>query len=93
MYQRGGTIIARKHRVRRSSALMHDDPITLHVAVDRERKARGTLYIDDGRTFDYKSGASIYVEFRYEDEVLTAKMLQPAGYNHIIKNVSSSISH
>jgi len=79
VYQRGGTIIARKHRVRRSSALMHDDPITLHVAVDRERKARGTLYIDDGRTFDYKSGASIYVEFRYEDEVLTAKMLQPAG--------------
>jgi len=79
VYQRGGTIIARKHRVRRSSALMHDDPITLHVAVDRERKARGTLYIDDGRTFDYKSGASIYVEFRYEDKVLTAKMLQPAG--------------
>lgn len=79
VYQRGGTIIARKHRVRRSSALMHDDPITLHVAVDRERKAKGTLYIDDGRTFAYKTGASIYVEFKYEDEVLTAKMIHPAG--------------
>ncbi len=46
----------------------------------REGKARGSLYIDDGRTFDYKTGGkSIYVEFKFEDEVLTAKMLQPAG--------------
>jgi len=80
VYQRGGTIVPRKHRIRRSSALMHDDPITLHIAVNREGKARGSLYIDDGRTFDYKTGGkSIYVEFKFEDEVLTAKMLQPAG--------------
>ena len=35
VYQRGGTIVPRKHRIRRSSALMHDDPITLHIAVNR----------------------------------------------------------
>ncbi len=36
VYQRGGTIVPRKHRIRRSSALMHDDPITLHIAVNRD---------------------------------------------------------
>jgi len=79
VYQLGGTIIARKHRVRRSSALMHDDPITLHVAVDRDGNARGTLYIDDGSSFGYKQGKSIYVEFTYKNEVLTAKMLHNPG--------------
>ncbi|KAI5631088.1 glycosyl hydrolases family 31 domain-containing protein [Phthorimaea operculella] len=34
VYQRGGTIIPRKERVRRSSALMADDPYTLVVALD-----------------------------------------------------------
>eukprot|EP00088_Acartia_fossae_P032112 TRINITY_DN3291_c0_g1_i2.p1 TRINITY_DN3291_c0_g1~~TRINITY_DN3291_c0_g1_i2.p1 ORF type:complete len:896 (-),score=202.34 TRINITY_DN3291_c0_g1_i2:157-2844(-) len=79
VYQRGGTIIPRKHRVRRSSALMHDDPVTLHVALDRNGKARGSLYMDDGSTFEYKDGKSIYLEFTYENEKLTAKMLKEPG--------------
>jgi len=58
---------------------MHDDPITLHVAVDRDGNARGTLYIDDGSSFGYKQGKSIYVEFTYKNEVLTAKMLHNPG--------------
>ena len=33
---------------------MHEDPITLHIALDKEQKAEGTLYIDDGQSFEYK---------------------------------------
>lgn len=32
-YQRGGTIVPRRFRVRRSSALTHEDPYTLIVAL------------------------------------------------------------
>merc|ERR1712034_269780 len=49
VFQRGGTIIPKRERVRRSAALMHGDPITLVVAPDKEGKASGTLYLDDGR--------------------------------------------
>ena len=38
----------------RSSVLMHEDPITLHIALDKEQKAEGTLYIDDGQSYEYK---------------------------------------
>ena len=33
---------------------MHEDPITLHIALDKEQKAEGTLYIDDGQSYEYK---------------------------------------
>ena len=38
----------------RSSVLMHNDPITLHVALDKNGEAEGTLYIDDGQSFEYR---------------------------------------
>lgn len=34
MFQRGGTIIPAWERVRRSSALMRQDPITLYIAIN-----------------------------------------------------------
>ena len=36
VYQRGGTIVPRKERVRRCSSLTKDDPYTLTVALDNE---------------------------------------------------------
>lgn len=54
VFQRGGSIIPRKDRVRRASTLMREDPYTLVVALDTDRKAQGTLYIDDEHTFDYR---------------------------------------
>lgn len=58
---------------------MHEDPITLHIALDKEQKAEGTLYIDDGQSFEYKEGKFIYVTFKYEKGTLEAKLNQPAG--------------
>lgn len=50
VFQRGGSVIARKNRVRRSSALMRNDPFTLVVALDAALTAAGRLYLDDEQT-------------------------------------------
>uniref|UniRef100_A0A9J8B450 Glucosidase II alpha subunit b n=1 Tax=Cyprinus carpio carpio TaxID=630221 RepID=A0A9J8B450_CYPCA len=53
VFQRGGSIIPRKDRVRRSSACMENDPYTLYVALSPKKFAEGKLYIDDGHSFNY----------------------------------------
>lgn len=65
VYQRGGSIIARKMRIRRSSTQMELDPVSLFVALDGQSKAQGDLYIDDGKTFDYKNGKFVYLRIAY----------------------------
>jgi len=52
VYQRGGSIITRKLRLRRSSHLMMMDPYTLYVALGDDLKAEGQLYMDDETTFN-----------------------------------------
>ncbi|CEG46354.1 alpha-glucosidase ii [Plasmopara halstedii] len=47
VFHRGGTIIPRKQRVRRSSELMRNDPLTLVVALNHKFEAFGQLYVDD----------------------------------------------
>ncbi|GLE02260.1 hypothetical protein PINS_up011098 [Pythium insidiosum] len=54
VFQRGGTIVPRKLRVRRSSALMRHDPVTLVVALDAQRRATGELYVDDEVSFAFE---------------------------------------
>lgn len=53
VYQRGGSILARKLRLRRSAKLMKTDPYTLYIALDSEKKAFGSLYMDDEETFGH----------------------------------------
>lgn len=54
VYQRGGSIIPRKLRLRRSSQVMTHDPYTLYVALDKDQKASGAIYMDDENTFDHE---------------------------------------
>jgi len=79
VFQRGGSIIPVRERIRRSSALMHEDPITLIVAPDKEGKASGTLYLDDGKSFEYREGAKLYMQFTYDNGKLESKMITPTG--------------
>ncbi|KAL8648214.1 MAG: hypothetical protein Q9210_005123 [Variospora velana] len=62
---RGGHILARKERPRKSSALMKWDPYTLVIALDNSFSASGTLYIDDGESFGFQKGAYIHRRFRF----------------------------
>jgi alpha 1,3-glucosidase len=85
VYQRGGTIIPRRERPRRSSAAMQNDPITLYVAAQLEKDfANGSIYLDDGETFDYEKGQYLHWGFTYKKEsdflyTITSKNLDPKG--------------
>eukprot|EP01050_Picozoa_sp_SAG11_P028490 SAG11_NODE_7632_length_1119_cov_0.878431_1_plen_188_part_10 len=53
VFQRGGSIIPKRMRLRRSSVAMANDPYTLQVAMDHEGSASGDLYLDDGHSYDH----------------------------------------
>lgn len=63
--QRGGTVVPKKERPRRSSPWMRNDPMTLVVCVDKEERAKGTVYVDDEKSYEYQQGKYLYqaVEF------------------------------
>ncbi|KAM4586158.1 neutral alpha-glucosidase AB isoform 5-T5 [Fundulus diaphanus] len=79
VFQRGGSIIPRKLRVRRSSACMEHDPYTLYVALNNQRTAEGELYIDDGHTFNYEKKEFIHRRFSFSNNVLSSVDLEPGA--------------
>ncbi|XP_076800841.1 neutral alpha-glucosidase AB-like isoform X2 [Clavelina lepadiformis] len=75
VFQRGGTIVPRKLRVRRCSSLMTHDPYTFHVALDHQGRAEGELFMDDGHTYEYKNGKYNYKKLVFENKVLSSRSL------------------
>lgn len=75
VFQRGGTIIPKKENAQKASVYMQDDPITLIIALDESMKAKGTLYIDDEKSYGYKQGEYLYLEFEYDNDKLTCKFI------------------
>lgn len=64
-FYRGGHIVARRERPRRSTKSQARDPYTLVVALDAAgQAAQGRLYIDDGRSYAFLEG-------RYTDAHIT----------------------
>ncbi|XP_071495646.1 neutral alpha-glucosidase AB-like isoform X1 [Diadema antillarum] len=80
VFQRGGSIIPRKERVRRCSALTVDDPYTLTIALGRDGTAKGDLYIDDGHSFDYKEQKFIYREFEFSTNRLQSRAVSGGSF-------------
>uniref|UniRef100_A0A8C7J3W3 Neutral alpha-glucosidase AB n=1 Tax=Oncorhynchus kisutch TaxID=8019 RepID=A0A8C7J3W3_ONCKI len=77
VFQRGGSIIPRKARVRRSSSCMEHDPYTLFVALSPKRFAQGELYIDDGHTFNFdKQKQFIHRRFSFANNALSSSQLE-----------------
>ena len=69
-------------RLRRSSKLMHYDPLTVVVAPTQGGAARGTLYLDDETTLAHETaGAFVHRQFRFENNVFTceAAFVPPAS--------------
>ncbi|XP_018115471.1 neutral alpha-glucosidase AB isoform X1 [Xenopus laevis] len=79
VFQRGGSIIPRKDRPRRSSDCMQADPFTLYVALNVQGEARGELFLDDGHSFNYEQNEFLFREFNYSQGKLTASSLDPSG--------------
>ena len=73
--QRGGTIIAKKERPRRAATLMVNDPITLVVCVDQEQKAKGTVYVDDEKSFEYRNGKYLYQALDFDGHKLEVRRI------------------
>ncbi|GAA5893633.1 uncharacterized protein JCM6883_003587 [Sporobolomyces salmoneus] len=66
---RGGSILPRRDLVRRASTLTWKDPITLVAAVDiTGTKASGSIYLDDGESFDNERGQFVYRQFDLEPQ-------------------------
>ncbi|CAG0904585.1 unnamed protein product [Cyprideis torosa] len=74
IYQRSGTILPKRERIRRSASLTLRDPFTLVVAVNATGQAHGSLYMDDGETFDYQKGKYLYLEFTFDQGKLSSKL-------------------
>lgn len=74
-----GHIVPRRDRPRRSSALMRWDPYTLLITLNKNGEADGSLYFDDGETFDYEKGAYIHRQFQFRDSVLSSEDLATKG--------------
>ncbi|GJP93298.1 CAZyme family GH31 [Aspergillus niger] len=79
LLMQGGHVIPRKDRPRRSSALMRWDPYTLVVVLDKNGQADGSLYVDDGETFDYERGAYIHRRFRFQESALVSEDVGTKG--------------
>ncbi|CAK9316407.1 unnamed protein product [Citrullus colocynthis] len=76
-FQKAGTIMPRKDRFRRSSTQMVNDPYTLVVALNSSQAAEGELYIDDGKSFEFKQGAFIHRRFVFSGGKLTSLNVGP----------------
>ncbi|XP_012277240.1 neutral alpha-glucosidase AB [Orussus abietinus] len=74
-FQREGSIVPRKMRIRRSTVAMKDDPHTLIVIADDKRKASGTLYIDDEVSFEYRHGKYLYLNLTLDGNKLTSTLI------------------
>lgn len=71
VFLRGGSIVPRKERARRSTVQMVDDPFTLWVVLDSDGTASGDLYLDDGRSFAFQRGIFAHRRFAFRDGQLS----------------------
>jgi mannosyl-oligosaccharide alpha-1,3-glucosidase len=84
VYQRGGTILAKKLTPRKSSAHMKDDPVSIFVTMDKSNHAVGKLYSDDGETYAYrKTGHYQYLDLHFHDKVLSSKDKNDKKFNNL----------
>ena len=62
---KGGEIIQKKMRIRRSIQKMKNDPLTIVIALNLENKSKGIVYFDDEESFEYQNGKYSVLEICY----------------------------
>ncbi len=65
---KGGEIIPKKMRIRRSIQKMKNDPLTIIIALNIENESKGIIYFDDGESFDYQKGKYSLLEINYNNK-------------------------
>jgi len=76
-YYRGGSVVVRKERPRRSSVATMKDPVTLIVAIDEKGEAKGELYVDDGHSYRFRNKEYLHRRFVFQNSTLTSSSLSP----------------
>jgi len=71
-YYRGGSVVPRRERPRRSTAQQETDPLTLVISLDHQQQATGDLYLDDGHSFAFLRGQYVHRQFSYSGGKLVA---------------------
>ncbi|KAJ1551999.1 hypothetical protein HK405_013097, partial [Cladochytrium tenue] len=79
VFLRGGAIIPRRDRVRRSSTFTLKDPFTLVVALGTEGTAHGKVYVDDGHSYEHEHGMFLLSKLTYADGVLSCSVERQGG--------------
>jgi alpha 1,3-glucosidase len=78
VFQRGGSIIPYKFRLRRASKQMANDPFTLLIALDNKESATGELYFDDSISYGYRNNKEfVHRVFKWSDNKLTSRSMDP----------------
>ncbi|CAO3616261.1 unnamed protein product [Cunninghamella blakesleeana] len=91
VYYRGGYIVPRRERVRRSTASMKLDPFTLVIALDRKSTSKGTLYLDDGESYAFQKGSYAHTQFNYFRGELTCNNLHSDNLSSEAKSFAKSM--
>lgn len=87
MVLKGGSIIFRKERYRRSSKLMKNDPYTLVIAPDSKGQASGSLYVDDYESFEYTSGNYLLTKVELKNNILSNKIVNEYAVGNTIEKI------
>lgn len=60
---------------------MIHDPYTLIIALDGNHQAKGTLFIDDEKSYEYRNGKFIYIDFTFSNDKLVGKFIGTPKYS------------
>ena len=63
---KGGEIITKKMRLRRSIQKMKKDPLTIIITLNLENKSEGIIYFDDEESLEYQKGKYSILKIYYE---------------------------
>eukprot|EP00965_Chrysotila_dentata_P091908 3033700-Pleurochrysis_carterae.AAC.2 len=81
-WQRGGSIVPRRERVRRSAMLARWGPLSLHVAPDAAQRAQGVLFLDDGHTNNFTRGAGALLRLQFECDTRRCVLNRQVALNY-----------
>lgn len=85
-FYRSGSIVPRKDTIRLSTAEASRDPFNLYVFLNNNGEAYGTLYVDDGITFEYQSGNYAYLALSFANNTLSiANVEEETSFNGTIE--------
>ena len=73
VFQRGGTIVSRWLRPRRSTVAMQNDPLTLIVCLNEGEQAEGRVFVDEYDGYQYRRGLFAYRLFEFQNHTFTSR--------------------